>query len=220
MEEKIFREENERLPLADVVKLGSYKVVEDVDAETITKSAADKGKKLNGLLLYGYETKFGAGTNTNFERYSKDALDKFINEYYVKNGLNMPLTVQHGWRRQDIVGRVLVIEVNTVGFYFVCYIPKGVEGYEDLKLKIEEGILQGLSKEGWSTKGKSYWNNDGSFDYYLVEELEMTAVSLVATPANGNPLEKAQEVKNALRFENKLKDNAEEQREAFEAMFN
>lgn len=218
--DELFTEINERLPLSDVVKLGDYREVENLSLETITKSAEDKNKKLNGILIYGYETKFAAGTNTNYERFSKDALDKFINEYYKKNSLNMPLTVQHGWRREDVIGRVLIIEVNSVGFYFVCYVPKGVAGYEDIKLKVQEGILQGLSKEGWSTKSKAFWKKDGSFDYLLVEEMEMLGVSLVTTPANGNPIEKAKEVKDGLQFVNKTKDNAEEQREAFEAMFN
>lgn len=217
---ELFKEINERIPLVDVVKLGDYREVEDLSLETITKAPTDKDKKLNGMLIYGYETKFAAGTNTNYERYTKDALDKFIEQYYKKNGLNMPFTVQHGWQREDVVGRVLILEVNSVGFYFVCYIPKGVVGYEDIKLKIQEGILQGLSKEGWSTKGKAFFKKDGSFDYYLVEEMEMLGVSLVTTPANGNPLEKAKEIKDGLQFLNKTKDNAEEQREAFEAMFN
>ena len=216
--EELFKECNERLPLVDVVKIGDYKEVEDLDLVTITKNEEDKNKKLNGLLIYGYETKFADGTNENGERFSKDALDK-LEEYYVKRKLNMPLTVQHGWSRQDAIGRVLIIEVNSVGFYFVCYIPKGVEGYDDIKLKISEGILQGLSKEGWSTKGKIFRNKEGEFDYYLVEEMEMLGVSLVTTPANGNPLEKAREIRNGLQFI-KRQDNAQEKEDTFGAMFN
>ena len=131
----------------------------------------------------------------------------------------MPLTCMHGYKREDQIGRVLIVEVNSVGFYFVCYIPKGIEGYDDIKLKIQEGILQGLSKEGWSTKGKMFYTKDGSFDYYLVEEMEILAVSLVTTPANGNPLEKAKEIKNGLQFI-KRQDNAPEADDAFGAMFN
>lgn len=217
--EELFKECNERLPLVDVVKIGDYKEVEDLDLVTITKNEEDKNKKLNGLLIYGYETKFADGTNENGERFSKDALDKFLEEYYVKRKLNMPLTVQHGWSRADAIGRVLIIEVNSVGFYFVCYIPKGVEGYDDIKLKISEGILQGLSKEGWSTKGKIFRNKEGEFDYYLVEEMEMLGVSLVTTPANGNPLEKAREIRNGLQFI-KRQDNAQEKEDTFGAMFN
>lgn len=209
------------MPLVDVVKIGDYKTVEDLSLETITKRPEDRDKKLNGMLLYGYETKFANGTNANGERYAKEALDKFVDEYYVKRNLNMPVTVMHGYRLEEQIGRVLILEVNGVGFYFVCYIPKGIAGYDDIKLKIEEGILQGLSKEGWSVRGKAYYTKEGNFDYYLVEEMEILAVSLVTTPANGNPLEKAKEIRNSLQFR-KTKDNAEGAREddAFEAMFN
>ena len=216
--DKLFKQINERLPLVNTVKLGDYKEVEGLSLETITKSADDKDTKLNGLLLYGYETKFADGTNENGERYSKDALDKFIERYYKANKLNMPLTVQHKSDIEHLAGRVLVIEVNSVGFYFVCYIPKTYMYYEVTKNLVKEGILQGLSKEGWSTKGKYFYTKEGHFDYYLVEELEMLAVSLVTTPANGNPLEKAKEIKNTTQFI-KRQNNAEELDE-FAAMFN
>lgn len=215
--DELFKQHDERLPLVDVVKLGDYREVEDLDLETITRASEDKGKKLNGLLLYAYETKFADGTNENGERYTKDALDNFIERYYKARKLNMPLTVQHGYRREDQIGRVLIIEVNSVGFYFVCYIPKGVEYYDDVKLKIEEGILQGLSKEGWSTKGKVYRDpKTGEFSYYLVEEMEMLGVSLVTTPANGNPLERVKEIRNTLQYVKK----DTEPRDEFGAMFN
>ena len=49
--------------------------------------------------------------------------------------------------------------------------------------------------------------------------MEILAVSLVTTPANGNPLEKAKEIKNGLQFI-KRQDNAPEVDDAFGAMFN
>ena len=221
--DEIFKveEHRERLPLVDVVKIGKYEEIDEAEGrslETITKKPEDRNKKLNGLLLYAYETKFADGTNTNGERYTKDALDKFVDDYFVKRGLNMPLTVMHGWGRVDLIGRVLILEVNSVGFYFVCYIPRGVEGYDDIKLKIEEGVLQGLSKEGWSTRGKAYYKKDGEFDYYLIEEMEILRVSLVDIPANGNPLEKAKEIKNSLQFVKR--DDKPETHDAFGDMFN
>lgn len=216
---ELFKQYEERLPLVNSVKLGSYKEVEDLSLETITRATTDKDVKLNGMLLYGYETKFADGTNENGERYSKDALDVFIEKYYKANKLNMPLTIQHRDDIEHLAGRVLVIEVNRVGFYFVCYIPKTYAHYEQVRALISEGVLQGLSKEGWSTRGKAYWTKEGDFDYYLIEEMEMLAVSLVTTPANGNPLEKAKEIRNTLQFV-KHEDNAKDARDAFEAMFN
>lgn len=214
-----YKEINEPFKLANVVKLGSYDEVEGLDLATITKNDKDKGSRLDGLILKGYETKFANGTNENGERYSKECLDEFFERYYAKNKLNMPFTIQHRDDLMHLCGRVLTVEVNPVGFYFVCYIPKTYPEYERVKMLIQEGILQGLSKEGWCTKGKCYYTKEGDFDYYLVESMEMTAMSLVTTPANGNPLEKAQEVRNVLRFTNtNNKDNATE--DDFDAMFN
>lgn len=218
--ENLFKEIVKPVKLANVVKLGSYDEVDNLDLATITRNDADKGTTLNGMIIRGYETKFANGTNENYERYSKECLDKFFDEYYVKNKLNMPFTIQHRDDLMHLCGRVLTVEVNSVGFYFVCYIPKTYPEYERVKMLIKEGVLQGLSKEGWCTSGKCYYTKDNEFDYYLVEEMRMTAMSLVTTPANGNPLEKVQEVKNALRV---LKDDANkpaEDADAFEAMFN
>lgn len=188
----------EKRKLCDVVGLGSYEEVDGLDLETITKRGSDKGKRLDGLIIRGYETRFADGTNTNGERYSRECLDAFFDEYYKKRGLNMPLTIQHGNRVEDLAGRVLTIEINSQGFYFVCYIPKSLPNYATIKALISEGILQGLSKEGWATKGECICEKEGGkFLYYRVDEMEMTAVSLVTTPANGNALEKVQEIKNA-----------------------
>lgn len=214
-----YKEINQPFKLANVVKLGSYDEVEGLDLVSITKNSEDKGVRLNGLILRGYETKFANGTNENGERYSKECLDEFFERYYVKNKLNMPFTIQHRNDLMHICGRVLTVEVNSVGFYFVCYIPREYPEYERVKFLIKEGILQGLSKEGWCTKGKCYYTKEGDFDYYLVEEMEMTCMSLVTTPANGNPLEKAQEVRNVLRVQ-KENANINAKEDDFEAMFN
>lgn len=206
--------------LEDVVKLGSYEEVDSLDLISITKNDADKGTKIDGLIIRGYETKFSNGTNENGERYTRECLDKFIESYYVRNKLNMPLTIQH---RDDLIhlaGRVLTVEVNSVGFYFVCYVPRILPEYDRIKMLIKEGILQGLSKEGWSTKGKCYYTTDGYFDYYEIEEMELTAISLVTTPANGQRLEKSQEVRNALTFVKENNANNDTAEDEFLAMFN
>lgn len=217
----MYKDIDKPIRLTDVVKLGSYDEVEGLDLVSITKNDADKGTKLDGLILRGYETKFSNGTNENGERYTKECLDAFIEKYYIKNKLNMPLTIQHRDDLMHIAGRVLTLEVNSVGFYFVCYIPKSHPEYERIKMLVKEGVLQGLSKEGWCTKGKCFFTKEGDFDYYEVQEIEMTAVSLVTTPANGQRLEKAQEVRNALTFikENNA-NNDKPEADAFGEMFN
>lgn len=206
--------------LEDVVKLGSYEEVDSLDLVSITKKDSDKGVKLDGLIIRGYETKFGNGTNENGERYTKECLDKFFEEYYVKNKLNMPLTIQHRDDLLHLAGRVLTVEVNSVGFYFVGYIPRTHPEYGHIKMLIQEGILQGLSKEGWCTDGKCYYTADGEFDYFEIEEMKIFAMSLVTTPANGQRLEKAQEVRNALTVVKENNANDDTAEDEFSAMFN
>lgn len=209
--------EQRRRKLSDVVALGSYEEVEGLELETLTRNEADRGQRLSGLIIRGYETRFADGTNTNGERYTKECLDRFFADYYKKRGLNMPLTLMHGDKWQDACGRVLTIEINSVGFYFVCYIPKSIPEYEGIKARVKEGILQGLSKEGWATKGRVVRDKNGDFAYYLVEEMEMIAVSLVTTPANGNALERVQEIKNTLQV---IKEEEKPRRKTLAGMFN
>ena len=189
----------ERHVICDAVKLGSYEQVDNLPLSTITHNPNDKGV-LSGLIIRGYETKFSGKPNENAEVYEKDCLDDFFDRYYIKNRLNMPLDIQHRDDLLHLCGRVLVVEVNSVGFYFVCYIPKTYPEYERVKGLIEEGVLQGLSKCGWSEEYECVYNKDGSFSHFLIKKMDILSVSLVTTPANGVPFEKVQEVRNALTF--------------------
>lgn len=195
--------------IVDAVKLGDWKEVEKLSTETVKAEASDA---LNGLIIKGYETKFGK-TNENGEQYEKDCLDEFINEYYIKNKLNIPVTIQHRDDIEHLAGRVLLVEVNTVGFYFVVYIPRTYMHYETVLNNIKNGILQGLSKEGyvqWNDMDYKY-DEDGYFDHVVYKKFRLTAMSIVSTPANGVAFEKVQQIKNAVQFHktNNAQDNAE-----------
>jgi len=211
----------EKKQIFDSVPLGSYELIEGkgIQLSTITKNAGDT-QVLDGLIIKGYETKFGK-TNENLEQYDPHCFDAFIENYFVKNKLNMPLTIQHRSDIEHLAGRVLVLEVNSVGFYFVCYIPKTYKHYDEVKNLLQDGILQGLSKFGWATNydwidtdrktGEGYW---------LIKEMEILEVSLVATPANPIALEKTQEIKNALHFVKNTGTNDKSKGEdAFAKMF-
>ena len=70
--------------------------------------------------------------------------------------------------------------------------------------------MQGLSKEGWATDYEYIWKKNGDFDYMQINKMEIVGVSLVACPANGETLERAEEIENATRFkklENKNNTN-------------
>ena len=203
------------------VLIGEWEEVQGVDAQTIKPDL--KAETLNGLLIRGYEMKFADGKNQNAEIYDKTAYDDFIKSYFVERGLNMPVDIEHqgfyDWR--NICGRVLYCEVNSVGLYFVIYVPRTYADYDRLMWGVKNGIIQGFSKEGFvDWRDTEYvFDKDGNFDYELIHKMQIVRVSLVTTPANGLPFERMQETRqNALHFVNKTEKKAEQ--DTMSAMFN
>lgn len=194
------------IKIQNTTLIGKWEEATELEQSAITKNDNDK-ERLSGLLVYGYEMKFGK-TNENGERYSKEAFADFLENYFVKNKLNLPVDVQHSQAVEDIVGRVIYAEVNTTGLYFVAYIPKKIAKYETIKVLLEEGILQGFSKYGYATDYKYVYDNDGKYDYLQINKFDLLSVSLVTTPANAVPFEKVTATKNTLTF----KDNTKKKR--------
>lgn len=190
----------------DEVLLGKWEAVSDIPASKITKRDTDT-EVLNGLLYYGYEMKWDT-LNTNGEVYEKGCLDGFIKSYFVEKGLNMPVTLEHSYSPADIVGRVLYIEVNSVGFYFVCYVPATCPEYSRVKWLTEQGLVQGFSKEGYVTDGEWKQNAAGEWSF-VIREIMVCRVSLVCTPANGLRFEQVKETKNSLAFVNTIEEDKE-----------
>ncbi len=197
----------------------AWKELQGIRASEITHRDEDN-EILDGLVIKGYEMKWGE-TNANGERYEKTAFDKFIQSYFVERGLNMPVDINHEGSRNynAICGRVLYIETNSVGFYFVVYIPRGYAEYGKVKFMLEQGLLQGFSKEGWATDWEFIWNKDGTLAYELIKEIQVVSVSLVSTPANGLRFEKSQEVKNVTQYVNKIIKTAQPAN-TMDALFN
>lgn len=190
----------ERKELKDAVLLGSWEEVQSLDLSTITKNDKDT-EKLDGLILKGYETKFNQ-VNENREEYAPTALDNFVQSYFIDHKLNMILDIQHRDDLDYLAGRIIYIEVNSVGYYIVAYIPRTYIHYEQVKNLIQEGILQGFSKMGWATDYEDIYNSDGSWSHCVIKEMQLMSISLVTMPANPIPFEKVQEVKNQLTFQN------------------
>ena len=206
----------EKRIVRDSVLIGEWKDVQDLPLSSITKRADDV-EKLDGLIIKGYEMKWGK-TNENGERYAQGAFDDFIKDYYIANGLNVVLDVQHDERPEWLCGRLLYIETNTVGFYCVAYIPRSEQAFEAVKSKLQNGLLQGFSKYGYVNEGRCFYKEDGTFDYFMIEKMSLLSVSLVANPANGVPFEGVGEVKNRLEYVNKTAHEVEEG--AMNKMFN
>jgi phage head maturation protease len=191
----------------DTTKINDFKEVEKLELSKITRNEGDK-ELLTGLIISGFEMKFGK-INENSEMFESTCIDDYMQNYFVKNKLNVPVTVLHRYDLFHLVGRVLVIETSTTGFYFTVYIPRGVTGYDDIKLKIKEGILQGFSKEGWADEYEVKYTKDGEFDYVLIKKLIFASLSIVSTPANSLRFDKIGETANIInstKFVNKHKE--------------
>lgn len=192
-----------RLEVRDAALIGDWEEISAVPLSKYTNRDTDVAM-LDGIIVKGYETKFNV-TNENGERYAPNCLDKFVQRYFVDNELNMVVDVQHSESVDDQVGRVIYLEVNTVGFYFVAYIPRTVARYEQIKNLLKERILQGFSKFGWATEWEYHYNEDGTFDYVQFNEFALASVSLVTMPANAIPFESVGEpVRNRLQYYNSL----------------
>lgn len=190
--------------ITDTTKINDFKEVDNMELSKITRNEGDK-EILTGMIISGYEMKFGK-INENREMFEPTCIDEYMQDYFIKNKLNVPVTLLHQSDMVHLVGRVLVVETNTNGFYFVVYIPRGVAGYDDIKLKVKEGILQGFSKEGWSEEYEVKYTKDGAFDYILIKKLIFASLSIVATPANSLRFDKVGETMNIInstKFVNK-----------------
>ena len=195
----------EKKLIQDATLIGDWQEVTSLPLSTITKRDTDT-QLLDGLVIKGYETKFNQ-TNENGERYEQGCLDDFIQSYFIDNKLNMVVDVQHGYTIDDQVGRVIYLEANTVGFYFVVYVPRTVARFEQVRNLLAEGILQGFSKCGWATDYEYRFTETGDFDYMLIKKMNILSVSLVTAPANAVTFEAVGEaVRNELSFRNTLKE--------------
>ena len=196
--------------LCNAVTIGDWEDVKGIPTSQLTKRDEDTAL-LDGLIIRGYEMEWDK-TNENYERYAKDAFDKFIKDYFIDRGFNLVVDIEHaGNDPQWLAGRVIYAEINSRGMYYIVYIPRTYVHFEMVRNLLQEGILQGFSKMGYATDWEDVWNKQtGEFLYELIKEFKLLAMSLVSAPANGMQFEKLQEVKrNGLVFRNIEKEQTQ-----------
>ena len=181
--------------LHDVTKFANYKDVKNIVANSISPELGDE--LLDGLIITGYETKFTGKPNANGQQYTKNAVDKFIKKYFVENELNMPIDIQHYNDIYHTCGRVLKFVVNDTGYHIIGYVPRDYPLFNHVDFLLKNKILQGYSKIGWINDYDIDKVNGG----IIINEIEITAMSLVTTPANMVRFDKV-ETRNALVFVN------------------
>lgn len=191
--------------LCNAVTIGDWEEVKGIPTSQLTKRDEDTAL-LDGLIIRGYEMEWGK-INENRELYTKDAFDKFIQDYFVERDFNLVVDIEHaGCDPQWLAGRVIYAEINSRGMYYIVYVPRTYVHFEMVRNLLQEGILQGFSKMGYAKQID--WDDDENGDWYeIISEFKLLAMSLVSTPANGMQFEKLQEVKrNGLVFRNVEKE--------------
>ncbi len=145
-----------------------------------------------GILLSGYFKKWNVN-NFNNEEYAKNAYDKFINNYFIKNKLNVPINLMHGWNFESLAGKIQNMKKDDTGIFIEVLISKGAVYFENVKQLLKDKVLQGFSDEGFAEDYEK--KEDGS---YLIKEAVLTKISLVDIPAEATA---KIEIKNATNFE-------------------
>lgn len=149
-----------------------------------------------GLMLDGYFKRWDS-VNENGESYAKDSYDKFINHYFVKNKLNVPINLMHGSGFGDLAGKIVNMKKDPYGIFIQTLISRHAVHFENIKGLIDDGILQGFSDEGFATDFELIKNEKKEITHVNVLEAMLTKVSLVDMPAEGS----AQfQIANATKF--------------------
>lgn len=151
---------------------GRYRIVRD-----------ETGKEI-GIEVLGTLTTFDV-RNENGGVFRKESYDKFVDDYFLANSLNVPLCLYHNdWDIRMVCGVVKSMTKTDSGVDMVGYIPATAYFYNLIKAQIDNGILQGFSNAGGIVKAK--WEEDEETGEVTLEikEFALIHAALVATPAD------------------------------------
>lgn len=151
---------------------GRYRIVRDATGKEI------------GIEVSGTLTTFDV-RNENGGVFRKESYDKFVDDYFLANSLNVPLCLYHNdWDIRMVCGVVKSMTKTDSGVDMVGYIPSTAYFYNLIKAQIDNGILQGFSNAGGIMKAK--WEEDEETGEVTldIKEFALIHAALVATPAD------------------------------------
>lgn len=133
-----------------------------------------------GFEVRGVLTTFDV-VNVNGGLFRRDSYDKFVDDYFIKNSMNVPLVLYHNdTDPRTVCGIVKSMAKTDTGVEIVGYVPRSAYYYKLIKSQIEEGILQGFSNYG----GVMEMDWDEENEAMEIKEFALLHASLVATPAD------------------------------------
>lgn len=139
----------------------------------------EAGEEL-GIEVSGTLTTFDV-RNENGGLFKKESYDKFVDEYFIANSLNVPLCLYHNdLDIRMVCGVVKSMTKTDSGVEMVGWIPKTAYFYNLIKSQIDNGILQGFSNAG----GIMDCSYDPDTDTLNITDFALMHAALVASPAD------------------------------------
>lgn len=183
-----------------VKNFATFKSFENADKVRIVTN--DEGNEI-GFEVSGLLTRFDY-RNVNDMSFKSGSYDRFVDDYFIKNSLNVPVCLQHeDTDIRNICGRVKEMTKTNDGVEIVAFIPKSAYYYNLIKNYINDGMLQGFSNAGYATVADR--SEDGG---EVIREFALLHVALVTTPADVNGVFKANTIFKG--FEQKKEDTKKE----------
>ena len=162
----------------EAIKIKNYTLIENADDRKKCKVIKDEAGNEIGFEISGVLTTFNV-MNGNGQTFLPNSYDKWINEYFVKNKINVPLCVLHNdYDIRSLCGHVKNMETDENGVRMTCFVPKYTYYYNLIKNLIDGGQLQGFSNYGAAVK-YDYTDNG-----IMVNEFQLINVAIVATPSD------------------------------------
>lgn len=154
------------------------------------EQVADEGVKIKvvkdesgnelGFEVRGILTTFDV-KNVNDYVFTRQSYDKFVDEYFVKNKINVPLCLQH--RDDDprcLCGIVKDMKKTDHGVEIVGFVFRSAYYYGMIKDQIERGLYQGFSNSGYVID----YEYDNENNALIINEFELMHVAIVCTPGD------------------------------------
>lgn len=143
--------------------------------ETVTD---EQGQEL-GIRVRGLLTAFNI-RNANGMNFAAESYDKFVDDYFVRNSLNVPAYLDHIEDTEHRIGKVESMTKTDDGVEVVVYIPRGMYYYGLAKTQLDNGILQAFSNSGYATEAEY----DKETDTLNIKEFALSHVALVPLPGD------------------------------------
>ena len=146
----------------------------------VIKIITDANGNETGFEVRGKLTQFNV-RNENGLSFSRESYDHFVDEYYGKNKLNVPLNIKHKDDDfQHVAGKVVSMTKTEDGVEMVAYVPRWVYAYNWIKQAVTDGVLQGFSNAG-AVIDAEY---DEKSDTLNIKDFALMHVALVEIPAD------------------------------------